>query len=253
MAEDFIMDVQDQDKLGNMDVFADIVYCIDITGSMAPSIELVKKTAKTLYKDLQEIMKEKYQRTIKQLRVKIIGFRDFYVDGPYALETSDFFSLPHQVKELEEFINKLEAKGGGDISKNSLEALALAMKSDWCQTADSSIRKRHIIVLFTDASAYPLEKAAETDAECYPKGMPKSFFELIDLWSAQSSLNDGSGVKMDQRAKRMAIFAPEGCEPWDMVADDFDNCLFLPIAFNTGGEDISTDYLLKALYNITQN
>lgn len=241
------MDDESQNSLGTLDVYADIVYCIDITGSMAPSISLVKGTARTLHRDLQEVMQTKYQRSIKQLRIKVIGFRDFYADGQYALECSDFFVLPQQTQEFENFLSGLEAKGGGDLPENSLEAIALAMKSQWCETTDDSIRKRHIIILFTDASAHPLEKAADNKPTNYPEGMPKDYAELIDWWTGQGSLAKDNNISMNQTAKRIGIFAPEGCEPWTMIEEDFDNCLISYINPDKGGEDISTEQLLKTL------
>lgn len=254
MADEFKIDFSNdaekevkQDMLGTLDVYADIVYCIDITQSMIHTIDLVKRTAVTLHKDLQEIMRTNYQRSIKQLRVKVIGFRDFYADGQYALECSDFFTLPEQTGEFNDFVSGLEAKGGGDFPENSLEALALAMKSQWCTSADASVRKRHIIILFTDASAHPFEKNADNKPPTYPEGMPKDYSELIDWWNGQGSLGDTNSVGMDQMAKRIGIFAPEGCEPWSIIEEDFTNCLMSYINPDDGGKDISTERLLKLL------
>lgn len=246
--EQVVFSDEKQEALGTLDVYADIVYCIDLTASMRPIIQKVKDTARTLHKDLQNVMQDKYQRSIRQLRIRVIGFRDFYCDGDYALVDSErFFYLPDESSEFENFVNGLEAKGGGDIPENSLEALALAMKSDWCTTLDSSIRKRHVIVLFTDASAHPLEKAVENAGSNYPEDMPKSYQELVDWWSGQGALGSGTAVEMDQVAKRLALYAPEGSEPWTDLADDFDNSLTSFIEPDKGGKDITTEGLLKML------
>lgn len=246
IATDTIDDTQP--SLAQLDVYADIVYCLDLTYSMKPIINKVKETALTLHQDLQRVMSQNYQREIKQLRIKVVGFRDFYCDGEYALETSRFFYLPDEAEEFKAFVDGLEAKGGGDIPENSLEALALAMQSDWCTTIDSSIRKRHIIVMFTDASAHPLEKAEGYTGSNYPADMPKSYSELIDWWCGQGSLaSSGKAVTMDQVAKRFALYAPEGSEPWTNLADDFDNSLTNFIEPNKGGADITTTGLIKML------
>ena len=236
-----------QTALGTLDVYADIVYCIDITSSMKPIIDKVKATALTLHKDLQEVMKSNYQRTIKQLRIKVIGFRDAYCDGSRSFEESRFFELPKEASQFKSFVDGLQAKGGGDIPENSLEALAKAMQSDWCTTIDNSIRKRHIIVLFTDASAHPLEKSKNGIDDNYPNNMPESYSELIDWWCGQGALGSGHSVNMDQIAKRLALFAPEDSDPWANIADDFDSCLTNYIAPDNGGRDITTDKLLKML------
>ena len=239
--------VIDQTPIGTLDVYADIVYCIDLTASMRPIIQKVKETARTLHEDLQRVMSTNYQRSIKQLRIKVIGFRDIYCDGAYAIEKSDFFYLPDQNAEFQNFVDKLEAKGGGDIPENSLEALAMAMQSDWCTTIDNSVRKRHIVVLFTDASAHPLEKASTYTGTNYPENMPKSYSELIDWWSGQGSLASGISVNMDRTAKRLALYAPEGSEPWTNIADDFDGCIAQFIMPEKCGSDITTEDLLKML------
>lgn len=237
----------DQTPLGTLDVYADIVYCIDLTSSMKPIIDKVKATALTLHKDLQDVMRNNYQRSIKQLRIKVIGFRDAYCDGSKSFEVSDFFYLPNESKEFKNFVDRLQAKGGGDIPENSLEALAMAMQSDWCTTLDNAVRKRHIIVLFTDASAHNLEKSNDGTDGNYPMNMPKTYSELIDWWCGQGSLGNGHAVNMDQIAKRLALFAPENSEPWGNIADDFDSCLTNNIAPDNGGRDITTDKLLKML------
>lgn len=236
-----------QESLGTLDLYADIVYCIDLTSSMTPVIEKVKETARTLHYQLQKTMRENYQRNVKRLRIRIIGFRDAYCDGSKAFETSEFFNLPEETDAFESFLNSLQAKGGGDIPENSLEALALAMQSDWCKTADASIRKRHIIIMFTDAPAHELEQAKDGIDEYYPKNMPESYSELIDWWSGQGSLKNAHSVSMDGIAKRIGIFAPERCYPWDLFEADFDGCLMSYINPNEGGNDISTSKLLKML------
>ena len=236
------------ESLDVMDTYADIVYCIDLTSSMTPIINKVKETARQLHSDLQEIMLKNYQRDIKRLRIKVIGFRDAYCDGPLAFQVSKFFNLPAETEEFYSFVNLLTAKGGGDIPENSLEALALAMKSDWCQTLDPNIRRRHIILLFTDAPAHKLEKSRDGIDEFYPQGMPKDYYDLVNLWGQQKSLDGKIQITTDNVAKRLGVFVPKGVYPWDYVADnDFDNCQISYINPNQGGSDISTTRILKML------
>ena len=252
MSEEFVIDGFDyapveQTELGALDVYADIVYCIDLTSSMKPIIDKVKSTALTLHKDLQEVMQTNYQRKIKQMRIKVIGFRDAYCDGRKSFEVSDFFYLPDEAESFKNFVDGLQPKGGGDIPENSLEALAMAMQSDWCKPIDPAIRKRHVIVLFTDAPAHPLEKSQYGIDRNYPKGMPESYSELIDWWCGQGALSKENNVNMDQIAKRLAVFAPESCPPWSDVYEDFDACIKHDVVPDRGGSDIATDNLLKML------
>lgn len=236
----------DQRPLGSLDLYADIVYCIDCTSSMTPILNKVKETALTLHQQLQQVMQDRYQRIIKKLRIKVIAFRDAYCDGEKSFEVSNFFELPGEAAAFKRFVEGLQAKGGGDLPENSLEAMAMAIRSDWITTIDSSIRKRHIIVMFTDAAAHPLEKAQDGIDIYYPKNMPGSYSELIDWWYQQGSL-DGSGASMDQVAKRIVFFTPADCWPWKDATEDFDCSIKCFISPGNGGSDIKTDELMKLL------
>jgi hypothetical protein len=185
----------------------DIVMCIDGTASMAPIIDEVKKNALDFYQKFVASM-EKTRRNVGQLRIKLIVFRDYGCDTN-PMEESEFFTLPDQKEEFDKKVKEIEAQGGGDLPENALEAIALAMKSDWTQEGN---RRRHVILVFTDASALPLgERAGEAS---YPEGMPKSFDELHDWWHGY---DQNFISKYQTRAGRLVVFAPEA-EPWsDLV------------------------------------
>ena len=71
----------------NFDYNVDMVFCIDATGSMGGLIEKVKDNALNFYQDVQRMMTNK-QKTIAQLRVRVIAFRDYaaerLIDGTLA-------------------------------------------------------------------------------------------------------------------------------------------------------------------------
>ncbi|MBQ9145798.1 MAG: VWA domain-containing protein [Clostridia bacterium] len=188
-----------------LDYNVDIVMCIDATGSMHAIIDEVKSNALSFYKKFVAAMEEK-EKGVNQLRMKVIAFRDFGCDTDAMLE-SDFFILSgdenDQSDEFHAFVNGIVADGGGDLPENSLEALALAMQSDWVRTG--SVR-RHVIMMYTDAQALPL--GARSSARNYPDGMPADLAELHEWWEGQA---------MERRAKRLLLFAPD-TEPWsDMI------------------------------------
>ena len=54
----------------------DMVFCIDVTGSMDNIIEIVQKNALNLYSDVSECMEAKGKH-VDKLRVRIIAFRDY--------------------------------------------------------------------------------------------------------------------------------------------------------------------------------
>lgn len=177
----------------------DLALCIDATGSMSSIIDRVKSGALTLEADFREAMREK-DKEISSLRVRVIVFRDAYVDGAEAFKASDFFVLPDEADRFSAFVGSIFADGGGDEPESGLEALALAMRSSWDEGGD---RRRHVIVLWTDASPHPLERASEHGAPtAYPENMPSDFNALTDMW-------DGQTGAMNSNAKRLIMFAPD--------------------------------------------
>ena len=196
--------VKDEEKQG-FDYNVDIVMCIDATGSMSSIINKVKENALSFYQKFVDEM-EAQKKRVQQLRIKVIAFRDYGVDSEPILE-SKFFTLDAKNGEdgdFYKFVEGIEAMGGGDDPESSLEALALAMKSDWVQTG--SVR-RHVIILYTDAPALPLGTRAGQIG--YPADMPKDLAELREWWEGQ---------RMEKRAKRLLVFAPDAT-PWSDMAD----------------------------------
>lgn len=233
----------------------DIVFVIDATDSMAPVIDMVKNATLTFQDELYEVLKEN-KRIIKNLRVKVIWFRDFYYDGKYAYDESKFFELPEEKEDFHDFVSEISVAGGGDDPESSLEALTLAMRSDFTQEGD---RKRHIIVLFTDDEAHRFEdydKLVEEAAlkgckpEMYPKNMPKDIAEFYNAWQGNSMSqgalgSDSSGTKLDMKGRRLIIFAPDGY-PWNDLEVDLENIIRCNLEKGEGGGelDMSTVYPL---------
>ncbi len=118
----------------------DIVLCIDATASMGSIIERVKSSALKFYEDVSAKLKEK-DKFIDSLRIKVISFRDYFVDGANAMQESPFFTLPQDKEGFTAFVTMIRADGGGDEPENGMEALALAMKSDWSKIGD---RRRQV-------------------------------------------------------------------------------------------------------------
>ena len=183
----------------------DIVMCIDGTASMAPIIDEVKKNALDFYPKFVASM-EKTRRNVAQLRIKLIVFRDYGCDAS-PMEESEFFTLPAEEEDFKRKVNEIEAQGGGDLPDNALEAIALAMQSDWTQEGR---RRRHVILVFSDAAALPLrERAGESS---YPvEKIPNDRDELYDWWMFG---NQSYCPKYQPKAGRLVVFVPDA-EPWN--------------------------------------
>ena len=185
-----------------LDYNVDIVMCIDATGSMSSIINEVKTNALSFYRSFVKAMKEG-DKSVQQLRIKVIAFRDYGCDTEPMVE-SKFFVLDDESTDFHNFVNGIEATGGGDGPENSLEAIALAMKSDWVRTGT---KRRHVIIMWTDAPALAL--GARRESPNYPSDMPADLAELHEWWEGQ---------EMDDRAKSLLIFAPD-TEPWSDLVD----------------------------------
>jgi hypothetical protein len=88
----------------------DIVFCIDVTGSMTPILDAVKANALRFYDDVQYNLTAK-GKNVDELRVRVIAFRDFVADGEAALQESPFFRLPAEQAGFSDFVNGLIAQG----------------------------------------------------------------------------------------------------------------------------------------------
>lgn len=215
----------------------DIVFCIDVTGSMHGILETVKTNALKFYPDLQKALEEK-DKNVESLRIKVIAYRDFYADGSGAISTTEFIDIKSDVETFNKFIHSLEPDGGGDEPENGLEALALAMKSDWVKDGD---RQRHIIVAWSDASTHPLEKNSGSKPSNYPTGMPKDFNDLSDWWEGQTYMSNST-------AKRLIVFAPDS-NSWTDIATHWENTVHYPSKAGDGLADIDYKTILSAIVN----
>jgi hypothetical protein len=185
-----------------------------------------------LHDDLKIKWDEKH-KTVNQLRVRVIAFGDVYADKEQWLLASEFFKLPADASTFNSFVDQIAAEGGGDGPESGLEAVSLAIKSNWTSEGH---RREHVVVVWTDASAHRLEKRADTGADA-AGGLPKSIDELKDLWDGQS---------IGQTAKRMVIFAPEAY-PWSDIRMHWDQVWLLPTRAGAGMKEHEYDEILHVL------
>ena len=240
-----------QDMLGTdmmVDTNVDIVFVIDATESMQPLIDKVKSLTLSFREELEKGL-EKNKRRIRNLRTKVIVFRDYYVDDKYAMEESRFFILPEEKQDFYNFVSKIRAGGGGDEPESGLEALALALRSDFVQDGD---KKRHVIVLFTDASAHELEQQKDGVPSNYPPNMFRNLEDLYMTWgTGQDALGASSGflsAQMSKDAKRLVLFAPS-LYPWSEIENDLEHVLRKDMDKGNGGRDLDLDDVIAMIAN----
>jgi len=216
----------------------DLAFCIDVTGSMAPVLDLVKNSAISLHSKIEAAMALK-GKSISQLRIRVIAFRDFADRADNAIHASDFWTIPDQTEEFAAFVKRLDATDGGDEPESALEALALAINSPWERGLD---RRRHVIIVFTDASAHPL--GTGSFAATYPPNMPRSQDELFEMWGYKTS----QSATMEHAAKRLLIFAPD-TTPWNVIANDWNSTVYFASQAGRGMEEFELDEIIEVVAN----
>ena len=212
----------------------DIVFCIDVTGSMTPIIDQVKANALRFYDDVQTNLTDK-GKTVDQLRVRVVSFRDMAADGDAAVQESPFYELPAERSAFSEFVNGLIAQGGGDAPESGLEAVALAISSPWTSSGD---RRRQVIVVWTDAPAQPLGAALPADLA---DRVPADFSALTDRWE------DEQGA-MGSSSKRLILFAPDG-PGWSDVSGVWENVVHHPSQAGGGLSDVDYGTIVDSIGN----
>jgi von Willebrand factor type A domain len=213
----------------------DIVFCIDVTGSMTPIIDQVKANALRFYDDVQSNLTTK-GKNVDQLRVRVIGFRDFVADGAAALDESPFFTLPDDRADFSAFVNGLVAEGGGDAPESGLEAVALAIDSPWTTTGD---RRRQVIVVWTDQPAQPLNPSVLPPD--IATRVPADFSALTDAWEDEQG-------RMGSSSKRLILFAPDG-PGWSDISGVWENVVHHPSQAGGGLSEVDYGTIIDSIGN----
>lgn len=215
----------------------DIVFCIDGTGSMGKCIESVKSNAIRFHSEFVAAMTMR-NSDIDSMRIKVIVFRDYKGDGDQSMVESIFYELPTDNAEFSDFMAGVTACGGGDAPENGLEAIHLAINSDFTTGPDD----RQVIVVFTDADALPLLDPERTSNPIYPSDMV-NFDDLQKEWMCAVQ---NSGFKLRERCKRMVIFAPDGTVYKDL-STKLNRSIFEPVDMNAGLKDIDFSEIINII------
>lgn len=218
----------------------DLVFCVDATASMGGLLDMVKKNALCFHRDLADSMARK-KKSIHQLRIRIVAFRDYKFDGKDAMMTTDFFTMPQETDLFERAVRGIEALGGGDDPEDGLEAMAYAIRSRWSE-GGAGIKRRQVIVVWTDAPTHALGFGSVE--KTYPREyMAKDFNELTSWWGDAS--DDGF---MDNNAKRLLLYAPD-LPFWNMISENWDNVLHFPSEAGQGLNEVDYSEIIDTISN----
>lgn len=173
---------------------ADLVFLIDISGSMAPCIDALRGNIEAFIDTLNR-GDANNAAPVKDWRAKVVGYRDFAAaesDGLPWLVDNDFV---RDTGALKSQLSGLQAGGGGDEPESLLDALYTVATMEaipkgsqseeaakWRYRSDAA----RVVIVFTDAS----------------------FHETINLPQAKGgSLQDVANVVMANRVI-LSLFAP---------------------------------------------
>ncbi len=136
---------------------ADLVFLIDVSGSMAPVIDALRRNIETFIDSLSHGGDANNAAPVKDWRAKVVGYRDT-TDGDRWLEDNPFV---RDASALKAQLAALSAEGGGDEPESLLDALYKvatmeatpkgAQSEDpgkWRYRSDAA----RVVIVFTDAS-----------------------------------------------------------------------------------------------------
>ena len=211
----------------------DVVFCIDITGSMGLFLDNFRDSLDQIVEGIQDIAEDK-GFDLERLRFKFIFFKDFNYDAE-PLKMTKFFRMPDRYEEVKEILARYEADGGGDMPESGMEALYYAFTSNWTDGP----KDRQITMLFTDADA-------QFDYDWYDQKEHDIDIKVREIADLEKVYNQGSeeAPAIKDKIKRLVIFAPEETTYQELP---FDNFTFVPVEYGCGVTGVSLDVILQYL------
>jgi hypothetical protein len=198
---------------------ADVVLCIDCTGSMDRLIGTIKNNAMNFYADIQRKCLDE-EKEVSSMRIRVIGFRDW--TGSRSFEISPFYKMPDEEGDFKVYVSSLMASGGGDDPELGYDALCQALQSDW----SSDPRVRRVVILWTDAESHPLS----------PRSPVADFTQMSAIW------ND----KMKDDSKRLIIYAP-AVPTWTIIETTWPHVVRHDVNAGGGLRDVDYEEILRTI------
>jgi len=173
---------------------ADIVFLIDVSGSMAPCIDALRRNIETFIDSLSQ-GNANNAAPVRDWRGKVVGYRDLEASQSEGLPWIVDNAFVRDAGALKAQLSALEANGGGDEPESLLDALYTVASMEavpkgsqaedpakWRYRSDAA----RVVIVFTDAS----------------------FKETMSIPSAKGgSLQDVANVVMANRII-LSLFAP---------------------------------------------
>ncbi len=139
---------------------ADVVFLIDVSGSMAPIIDALRKNIEA-FVDSLSAGGANNAAPVRDWRGKVVGYRDIEAASSEGLEWIEDHPFVRDTAALKAQLASLKAQGGGDEPESLLDALYKVATTEatpkgsqsedpakWRYRSDAA----RVVVVFTDAS-----------------------------------------------------------------------------------------------------
>jgi len=139
---------------------ADVVFLIDVSGSMAPIIDALRKNVEAFVDSLSSGGANN-AAPVRDWRGKVVGYRDIEAASTEGIEWIEDHPFVRDTAALKAQLASLQAKGGGDEPESLLDALYKVATMEatpkgsqsedankWRYRSDAA----RVVVVFTDAS-----------------------------------------------------------------------------------------------------
>jgi Mg-chelatase subunit ChlD len=146
VGRDIVAALPPREQARRLGIKADIVFCLDTTGSMSAMIEGLKATAVKFASEVAE--------AVIDYRLGLIGFGDLFIK-----EEMSIYPLTDDVLVFQKRVKDIPRTGGGDIPESALEAVKEALDFRFRPKAQK------IIILITDAPPHDPDSQGSTGAD----------------------------------------------------------------------------------------
>ena len=113
------------------DTNLDLMFIMDLTGSMGIWLDEAKKSIKDIIEEITE------NNPGSKIRLSFVGYRDFNMADEKRVYNSKEFT--ENIKEITDYINNLGCFGGGDIPEDIVGALKHSLNMKWESEAKYAI------------------------------------------------------------------------------------------------------------------
>ena len=130
LKEDFLL-LEDYEKKIFKDTNLDLMFIMDLTGSMGVWLDEAKKSIKNIIEEITD------NNPGSKIRISFIGYRDFLEINEERKYYNKEFT--ENIDEINNFISTLTCSGGGDVPEDIVGALNLAFNMKWESNAKYAI------------------------------------------------------------------------------------------------------------------